>query len=217
MKTLPLILIVLGTSVGCHAPMPTLDPFAAYGPRRVPPPATGSIGPTGRVPYYVAPAQSALDPTSTGAGLVTKSTPFSTSTHTGKTSEATDSNHQAVESPIRLASSQKFDLAASPHGRQASPVQVTQTTKFDSQSTTVSKWKSPGIVSSSGSTNVVETTRSSTSDGSTDSTSSTLRDARIAIPPKTTLSALSPTSASQIRLRDISELPRVRSAPLQVR
>ena len=217
MKTLPLILIVLGTSVGCHAPMPTLDPFAAYGPRRVPPPATGSIGPTGKVPYYEAPTQSVLDPTSTGAGLITKSTPASTSTHTGQTSEATDGNRQAVENPIRLASSQELDLAASPQGGQTNPVQATQTTQIDSQSTTVSKWKSPGIVSSSGSANMVETTRSSTSNTNTVSISPTLKNTRIAIPPKTTLSALSPTSASKIRLRDISELPRARSSPLLVR
>lgn len=40
--------------VGCNSPRPTFDPFAPYGSRRIPPPATGSIGrPTG---YYQSPA-----------------------------------------------------------------------------------------------------------------------------------------------------------------
>jgi hypothetical protein len=39
-------LLLLATVVllaGCRAPTPQFDPFSAYGPRRVPPPATGSI------------------------------------------------------------------------------------------------------------------------------------------------------------------------------
>ena len=48
------ILAVLGlVSIGCRAPAPTLDPFAPYGARVIPPPATGSIGSTNG--YYQPP------------------------------------------------------------------------------------------------------------------------------------------------------------------
>jgi hypothetical protein len=47
--------LALCLMVGCRAPAPTFDPFAPYGPRRVPPPATGSIGESSG--YYQPPAQ----------------------------------------------------------------------------------------------------------------------------------------------------------------
>ena len=53
MKRIVLLLsaaVVLG---GCRAPAPAFDPFAAYGPHRIAPPATGTIAPGAPAdPYY---------------------------------------------------------------------------------------------------------------------------------------------------------------------
>ena len=38
---LPIVLV----AAGCRAPTPTFDPFSVYGSKRIPPPATGTVGP----------------------------------------------------------------------------------------------------------------------------------------------------------------------------
>ena len=57
MKWLAASLIVLACSAGCHAPKPSLNPFAAYGSSRVPPPATNNTARS--TPYYNQPGGAA--------------------------------------------------------------------------------------------------------------------------------------------------------------
>ena len=72
MGRLSLCLLILLLGAGCRAPMPKFKPLAAYGPTRVPPPATGSFGtgnayyqPTSTVPLSTTP----LSTTPIGTGL----------------------------------------------------------------------------------------------------------------------------------------------------
>ncbi len=69
-----LILLLIG---GCRAPMPKFKPLAAYGPTRIPPPATGSFA-SGNA-YYQPPSASPvstapLSTTPIGTGFNTRST-----------------------------------------------------------------------------------------------------------------------------------------------
>ncbi|TWT32088.1 hypothetical protein [Blastopirellula retiformator] len=50
---LGLAIVACGLTLGCQKNSSQLNPFAAYGPQRVPPPATGSYGqPATTAPYY---------------------------------------------------------------------------------------------------------------------------------------------------------------------
>ena len=70
MKRPAALVITVVVLAGCRAPMPHLDPWAAYGPRRIPPPSTGSIGqPANTQPYYQSPVQPSSGLQSLGTGV----------------------------------------------------------------------------------------------------------------------------------------------------
>ena len=91
---LPVLAVLLA---GCRAPMPSFNPFAPYGPSRVPPPPTGSYNATS--PYYQRPSQpSAAPPAGLGQRATIPWKPIGAATD-----EATDED--SVE--VRLASGEQ--------------------------------------------------------------------------------------------------------------
>ena len=99
------LLIATALLAGCRAPMPSFNVLAPYGPTRVPPPATGSYGSSGKYnqPPSQPPAangfpQGALSPT--GSGVIGGG-PGTWRPANGSLTSAAQSN------PLRLASAEQ--------------------------------------------------------------------------------------------------------------
>jgi len=98
---------------GCRSPSPTVDPFVPYGPQRVPPPATGTLGtpaPQPAAPYY----QNQNGSGQSGSGTRTAPAPNSTGWHPPSTNLGTQSLTQSQPSNTNANATNVANSGATP-------------------------------------------------------------------------------------------------------